>query len=331
VVTGGLGFIGSAFIRTVVASGVRVINLDKRTYAADPRRLSRCPEELLTNVTLDIKDPEVEALLQDAQPAAVVHFAAESHVTRSELAAELFHATNVEGTRALVEATIKAGVTSFLHISTDEVYGPCLKGSFSEEDKEPGAGRATSAYARSKALADDLVSGYSDELRVTIARPTNCFGPWQHPEKAVARWITRALRDLPLPVWGNGGQIRDWMYVEDVCKAVLLLLEKKVAGNYNIGPEGSEMTNLEVARTIARLVRGTEDSVYLTAYDRPDHDVRYAVDSSRLRHLGWAPSFEFVAGLEHTVEWYRRNEEWWKPLIDEAESIYSDEESTHPI
>jgi dTDP-glucose 4,6-dehydratase len=255
-----------------------------------------------------------------------VHFAAESHVTRSESAPERFFRTNVEGTRRVLDAAEQAGTELVVHVSTDEVYGPCTAEPFREQDKPEGEGAATSAYARSKALADDLALSRSHRLGVIVARPTNCFGQWQHPEKAIPRWTVRALRGRSLPVWGGGGQVRDWMHVEDLCSALEVLIERGARGQaYNISPEGPSRSNLDVARLVAAAAGRKVDTVVLSDYDRPDHDVRYAIDSSRVRSLGWSCRHDFEVALEHTVSWYRDHPEWWEQLEPEAEAIYRDD------
>ncbi|MDQ4125237.1 MAG: NAD-dependent epimerase/dehydratase family protein [Actinomycetota bacterium] len=315
VVTGGLGFIGSAVVRRFVERGDAVTNLDAGTYAADPRRV---PEGVDTR-RVDVAGDPLEEHLADA--AAVVHLAAETHVTRSETDEQTFFRTNVDGTRAVLDAAASAGVELVVHFSTDEVYGPALDTPFREED----TGRPTSAYARSKAVADELALGHDGGPHVIVVRPTNCFGPWQHPEKAIARWTTRALSGHDLPVWGDGGYVRDWMFVDDVCDAVEVLVdERPPAGAYNVGPEGDPVTNADVAREIARLAGRDDDAVYLTAYDRPSHDRRYSVDSSKMRALGWGPRVGVREGLRATVEWYRSHRDWWEPLVREAEALYDD-------
>ena len=326
-VTGGLGFIGSAFIRRMTAAGARVVNLDAMTYASSPDRLAEVDPKLIETIRCDLVTDDVTELVARTNPAVVVHFAAESHVTRSETQEEVFMRTNVEGTRRVLEAAVEADVERFVHISTDEVYGPCLEGAFAEHEKAPGPGHATSPYARSKALADDLARSFGDRLPVSVIRPTNCFGEWQHPEKAIARWITRALGGERLPVWGDGRQTREWMHVRDACAGIELVATAGEPGEtYNLGPGPTDVPNVEIARTVAARAGAPVDHVYLTAYDRPMHDRRYAVDSSKVRALGWEPSFDLEQGLADTVEWYRAHEDWWRPLVAAAETIYSDEE-----
>jgi len=278
-----------------------------------------------TTVRMDVADLGLIDLLSDLRPRVVYHFAAETHVTRSESDPDAFFRNNVEGTRNLLVAAERAGVELLVHISTDEVYGPATGAPFKEGDKPPGEGRATSAYARSKALADDLARGCKG-LPVIVVRPTNCFGPWQHPEKAIPRWATRALRAEPIPVWGDGLYVRDWMYVDDACAALSLIADRGRPGEvYNIGPEGDVRSNLDIARIVARAAGVSEDLIYLTAYDRPLHDRRYAVDATKLRSLGWNTTSSLEDRLEQTVAWYRDNKDWWGPMIKESEALYQDD------
>ena len=324
-VTGGLGFIGSAFVRALAADGEAVLNADLDTYAGDERRIAGPPSELVETVRLDVASPALEELVRAEQPPLVVHFAAESHVTRSEDAPEVFFHANVAGTRAVLDAAAAIGSCRVVHMSTDEVYGPCPADPVTEEEKLPGEGLATSAYARSKALADDLARSYADRVDVVVARPTNCIGPWQHPEKAVPRWATRALRGERLPVWGDGGQVRDWMFVEDAVSALRLLAERGERGEvYNVGPQAEGVPNVEIARAVARAAGQDESCVYLSHYDRPQHDRRYAVATERIAALGWRASRSLEAAIAETVDWYRENEAWWSTLVPDAEELYAD-------
>lgn len=331
-VTGGAGFLGSHFVRQAVAAGAeKVVNVDRLTYAGDIRRLEAIENEpAYEHVLIDIASQEdVDEVLQRVKPELLVHFAAESHVTRSEKAPDLFHRTNLEGTRVLLESARKFGVRRFVHISTDEVYGPIAQGAFVEEDKLPGDVQASSPYAKSKAIADDLVRSYADRLEVVVARPTNAFGPYQYPEKAFARWVTRALRGEPLLVWGDGRYIRQWLFAQDLAEAVALLSDVgEPGGTYNIGPRHQpEITNLELAHWLVDYVSLSHDQVRLTEYDRPDHDRRYSVDPTRIEQLGWRPG-DTWAQFAATVDWYRDHDGWWGTLIGEAESIYIDAESS---
>ena len=324
-VTGGLGFIGSAFVRALAADGVAVLNVDLETYAGDRRRLAEVPAELLETLHMDVADPALAELVAGERPSLIVHFAAESHVTRSELAGEAFFHSNVEGTRVVLDAAAAIGSARVLHVSTDEVYGPCPDAPFREDDKAPGEGLATSAYARSKAVADDMAVAAADRVDVVVARMTNCIGPWQHPEKAVPRWATRALRGGRLPVWGDGMQVRDWMFVDDAVAGLRLLAELGERGGvYNVGPAADAVPNLEIARMVARAAGRDDDAVYLSGYDRPQHDRRYAVDPGRIAALGWQPSRDLEQAVAETVAWYRDHDGWWSGLVGEAEALYAD-------
>jgi dTDP-glucose 4,6-dehydratase len=324
-VTGGLGFIGSAFVRALAGDGVAVLNVDAGTYAADERRVAAVAPGLVETVRMDVAAPELAALVAAERPARIVHFAAETHVTRSEGAADAFFRANVEGTRGVLDAAVAAGVERVVHVSTDEVYGPCPGEPFREEQKLPGEGLATSAYARSKALADDLACSYADRLDVVVARPTNCIGPWQHPEKAVPRWATRALRGDRLPVWGDGRQVRDWMFVSDAVSGLRVLAERGERGTaYNLGPAAEGVPNVEIARLVARAAGRDSGAVYLSEYDRPQHDRRYAVCVDRIAALGWSAEHTLDQAMAETVAWYRANAEWWSTLVPEAERLYAD-------
>ena len=325
VVTGGLGFIGSAFVRALATDGQAVLNVDAATYAGDARRLAEVGPGLAETVRMDVTAGDLAELVRAERPPLLVHFAAETHVTRSEDDGHTFFRTNVDGTRNVLDAAVAAGVERVVHISTDEIYGPCPADPFREDQKLPGEGLATSAYARSKALADDLARSYADRLAVVIARPTNCIGPWQHPEKAIPRWTTRALRGERLPVWGDGLQIRDWMFVDDAVSGLRVLAERGEPGTaYNLGPAGEAVPNVEIARMVARAAGAGEEAVYLSAYDRPQHDRRYAVSTERVAALGWAATRTVQEAVAETVAWYRDHAGWWQTLVPEAERLYAD-------
>jgi dTDP-glucose 4,6-dehydratase len=325
VVTGGLGFIGSAFVRALAADGEPVLNVDLDTYAGDERRLSDVPDGLVETVLMDVVGEGFAELVAGERPPLIVHFAAESHVTRSEDGSEVFFRSNVEGTRLVLEAAAACPGVRVLHMSTDEVYGPCAGDPFREVDKRPGEGLASSAYARSKAIADDLAMSFAARVDVVVARPSNCIGPWQHPEKAVPRWATRALRGERLPVWGDGMQRRDWMFVDDAVSALRLLARRGERGAaYNVAPAANNPPNLEVARMVARAAGLDESAVYLSRYDRPQHDRRYAVDTSRIAALGWRPARTLAVAVEETVAWYRAHPDWWTQLVPDAEILYAD-------
>lgn len=320
-VTGGLGFIGSELVRHL-ADNYEIVVADALTYAADPRRLDGLEGPVRVE-RVDVAEPEFIKLVEEVRPDVIAHLAAETHVTRSENAPAVFARTNVEGTRRALEAAKRVGAL-LLHVSTDEVYGPIDKGAFGEDDKALAGAAATSPYAKSKAIADDIAVEAMGSQEVIVARPTNCYGPWQHPEKAVARWVARALDRRPLPVWGDGSQVRDWMFVDDACSALLALIEGSAQGVFNIGPESDEITNLDMAGLVADAAGG-QPPVVLTAYDRPQHDRRYRVDASKLRRFGWEPRWSLSDGVARTVEWYRANQDWVHAHIAEAEELYVDD------
>jgi dTDP-glucose 4,6-dehydratase len=248
-----------------------------------------------------------------ADTDAVVHFAAESFVDRSIYGADTFIRTDVYGTFVLLEMARKHTIQKFIHISTDEVYGDCPVGSFREED----ALHPTNPYAASKAGADRLAYSFykTYNLPVTIARASNNYGPNQYPEKLIPLFITNALEDISLPVYGDGKQVRDWLYVGDHCAAILLLLKKGVAGEvYNIST-GYEVTNMRITDNILKVL-GKPSSLIHHVTDRPGHDRRYSINSDKLRSLGWFPQQNLESGLAATIQWYKDNEGWWQKIRD---------------
>jgi len=316
-VTGGLGFIGSNFIRYLLGErgDVRVVNLDKVSYGASLSSLRDIEgSERYAFVRGDVCDPALVSRLVEGADA-VVHMAAETHVDRSIADPAPFFRSNVEGTFSLLEAVRRSGeAVRILHVSTDEVYGEIPEGSFREGDGL----RPSSPYAASKAAADMFCLAYHRTygLDVVIARCTNNFGPYQFPEKLIPKTIIRASANLQVPVYGRGRNVRDWIYVLDHCEALELLLERGRAGEvYNIS-SGSELTNLEVVRRVLGVMGKPEDLIALVE-DRPGHDVRYSLDSSKVRALGWRPARAFDEALAETVDWYLRNEWWWRPLATE--------------
>jgi len=327
-VTGGAGFIGSNFIRHWLKNHTEdeIFNLDKLTYAGNPANLADLPQSCADRYHFykgDICDP---AAINELACGAdgLVHFAAESHVTRSEKDPHLFERTNVEGTRMVLAAAKRYGLNRVIHVSTDEVYGSKESGYFKEEDKEPGDGQASSPYSKSKARADDIAQSYFNQLPIMIVRPTNNFGFRQYPEKALARWLTSALTNQPVEVWGEGQQVRDWLFVEDTARAIDLIWHQGESGTvYNIGANHSpEITNLEIAKQALRALELPEERIRLIPDPRPDHDFRYAVDTTRLQALGWRPG-NFERQLRATAWWYRDNPQWWRPLKPEAEALYA--------
>jgi dTDP-glucose 4,6-dehydratase len=312
-VTGGLGFIGSNFIRLMLGKypGYQITNLDLQTYAGNPDNLKDI--ERSSNYTFirgDLCDRNiVERVMQNVD--TVVHFAAESHVDRSIDDASAFVRTNVLGTFVLLDSALKHNIKRFIHISTDEVYGSISKGSFKETDILT----PSSPYSSSKAGSDLLVRSYfiTHKLPVIITRCTNNFGPYQYPEKLIPLFITNLIENKKVPVYGTGKNVRDWIYVEDHCKAVDFVLHKGNIGEiYNIGG-GAEKTNLEITEKILSML-GKDDSMVEYVKDRPGHDLRYSLDCTKLRKLGWAPEHEFDDALSDTVRWYVKNRWWWEKL-----------------
>ncbi len=312
-VTGGAGFIGSAFLRMVLTSRPfdRVVNLDKLTYAGNLENLtSVAGSPNYRFVKGDIADgPFVQDLFREEKPDAVVHFAAESHVDRSILSPDPVVRTNFYGTFCLLEAARVHGVSRFHHVSTDEVYGSIDEPHDADETYPL---KPSSPYSASKAGSDLLALSYytTYKLPVTVTRASNNFGPYHFPEKLIPLMISNALEDKSLPIYGDGMQVRDWLYVDDHCRAVLAVLEKGRPGEvYNVG--GSlALPNVEVVRRILAAT-GKPESLMKTVTDRPGHDRRYALTSEKLeRETGWAPQMPFDEGLALTVRWYQDNRDW---------------------
>jgi len=311
-VTGGAGFIGSNFIRLLLNArpDASVINFDKLTYAGNPESLADlAASPRYSFVRGDIADREAVEQVFAHRLDAVVNFAAETHVDRSIEDASPFLRTNILGTQCLLEAARRFHLPRFIHISTDEVYGsapPEL--SFTEEAPlDP-----RSPYAASKAAADHFVSAYANTYGISaiILRCTNNYGPYQFPEKLIPLMIANAREDKPLPVYGDGMQERDWLYVEDYCRAIALALDQAKPGTlYNVSA-GTPQPNLKIVRTILSHLQ-KPDSLIAYVQDRPGHDRRYALDSFKIRHeLGWKPQVSFEEGILRTVDWYKANSGW---------------------
>ena len=306
-VTGGCGFIGSHFVKRLVAAGEDVVVLDKLTYSGNPANLAGVEH---TFVQGDIASEEAVAEA-GAGCEAVVNFAAETHVDRSILEAREFIRTDVEGTQVLLEWARATGAR-LVHVSTDEVYGDVPAG---ESSSEGDALRPSSPYAASKAGGDLQVLAYvrTYGVEASITRGSNTYGPNQYPEKLIPLFVTNALDGEPLPVYGDGRQTRDWLHVEDHCAAIELVLREASSGEiYNVGG-GDERENLDVTRRILDLT-GRDETLVRHVDDRPGHDRRYSVDSSKLERLGWRPRRVFEDGLAETVAWYRDRRDWWEPL-----------------
>lgn len=313
-VTGGCGFIGSNFIRYLFQAhpGVSVTNLDKLTYAGNPENLRDVAGEFdYTFARGDVCDEALVDGLVSEGFDAVVNFAAESHVDRSITGPAEFIQTDVFGTFNLLEACRRRNISKYLQVSTDEVYGSIEDGSFTEES--PLA--PNSPYSASKAGGDLLVRAYHKTygLPVLLTRSSNNFGPYQYPEKLMPLFITNAMDDISLPLYGDGLNVRDWLFVTDNCSAVDLVLEKGEIGEvYNIGG-GQERTNIEITKAVLQAL-GKPDSLIRHVEDRLGHDRRYSLDFSKVRALGYEPGADFEAMLEETVRWYVDNRAWWDPL-----------------
>jgi len=301
-VTGGAGFIGSNYVRFVLENREdSVVTLDALTYAGSLDNLEGLVDHPRHEfVEGDIRDQElVEELMSDVD--VVVNFAAESHVDRSIDGAESFVTTNVQGTQVLLDAALDADIDRFLQISTDEVYGQILDGTFSEDDEL----NPRNPYAATKASADLLAKSYqtTHDLPVLITRTCNNFGPRQHSEKLIPKFIQNAAAGKELPVYGDGSNVREWIYVEDNCRALDLVLREGTPGEvYNIG-SGEERTNLEVTEAILEAVGGSQDQITFVE-DRAGHDQRYALEFDKLTDLGWEPSWSFEEGLKQAVDYY---------------------------
>ena len=305
-VTGGAGFIGSHFVKRLVRGGEEVVVLDKLTYSGNPANLAGVEHRFLQG---DIADPAVVAEAAEGCEA-IVNFAAETHVDRSILAAGDFITTDVFGTHVLLEYVRERDVR-LVQVSTDEVYGDVPTGVRSTEDDTV---RPSSPYSASKAGGDLQVLAYVRTYGVDalITRGANTYGPNQYPEKLIPLFVTNAFDGQPLPVYGDGKQVREWLHSEDHGAGIELVLREGRPGEiYNIG--GEERENLDVVRRILELT-GVDPSLVRHVEDRPGHDRRYALDDSKLRGLGWTPDRSFDDGLAETIEWYRENRAWWEPL-----------------
>jgi dTDP-glucose 4,6-dehydratase len=327
-VTGGCGFIGSNFIRHVLAAHPddSVVNLDKLTYAGNPANLADLAgDSRYLFVQGDVCDAKV---VRDVMRGvdAVLNFAAESHVDRSLMEPDAFLRTDVFGVFTLLEAVKELKIARFLHISTDEVYGSVERGSSRESDPV----RPSNPYSASKAGGDLLALAYwhTHRVPVLITRSSNNFGPYQYPEKVIPLFVTNALDDKPLPLYGDGRNVRDWLYVLDNCAGIDLVLRKGGEGEvYNIGG-GHEVENIVLTRQILQLT-GKPETLMQPVKDRLGHDRRYSVDSHKVRQLGWTPRHRFGDALRTTVAWYREHEAWWRPLKSGEFRAYYEKQYGH--
>jgi len=313
-ITGGAGFIGSNFIRYLLKKypDCKIINLDKLTYASNLNNLKDIENNKnYTFVKGDICDKKiVDKIVKDCE--IIINFAAETHVDKSIIEAGSFVKTDVFGAYTLLDAAKRFGIKKFIQISTDEVYGSIIGGSFKESDNL----NPSSPYSASKAGADLLVIAYhrTFNLPVLITRSSNNFGLYQYPEKVIPLFITNALENKSLPLYGDGMNVRDWLFVLDNCEAIDLAMQEGEVGEiYNIA-SGIEKTNIEITRSILKEL-GKPESLINYVEDRLGHDRRYSLDCAKIRKLGWRPTHTFEEALKTTIQWYIENEWWWKPLI----------------
>ena len=330
IVTGGAGFIGSNFIFHMMEAhpNYRIVCLDCLTYAGNLSTLAPVMDKPnFRFVKESITDREaVYKLFEEEHPDIVVNFAAESHVDRSIENPEVFLDTNIKGTAVLMDACRKYGIQRYHQVSTDEVYGdlPLDRPDLFFTEETPI--HTSSPYSSSKAGADLLVLAYHRTygLPVTISRCSNNYGPYHFPEKLIPLMIANALNDKPLPVYGKGENVRDWLYVEDHCRAIDLIIHKRRVGEvYYIGGH-NERTNLEVVKTILKALNKPESLIKFVT-DRPGHDRRYAIDPTKIEtELGWKPKYNFDTGIQQTIQWYLDNQEWWKNILSGEYSNYFD-------
>ena len=326
VVTGGARFIGSNFIFYMLSKypDYRIVCIDKLTYAGNLSTLAPIMNNLnFRFVKADICDrAAVDKLLNEERPDMVVNFAAESHVDRSIETPDVFLKTNIMGTALLMDACRKYGIMRFHQVSTDEVYGdlPLDRPDLMFTEEAPL--QPSSPYSSSKAAADLLVQAYhrTYNLPVSISRCSNNYGYYQLPEKLIPHMITKALEDKPLPLYGDGSNVRDWLFAKDHCRAIDLIIHKGRAGEvYNIGGH-NEMKNIDIVKTICREL-GKPDSLITYVPDRKGHDRRYALDPTKINsELGWIPETKLHEGIKMTVQWYLDNRDWWKPIISEEQT-----------
>lgn len=324
-VTGGLGFIGSNFIRTVLRERpqISIVNYDAMTYAGNPANLADVANDARYRfVRGDICDAAAVADALELGPVdAIVNFAAETHVDRSILDPEAFLRTDILGTHVLLEAVRRRKIERFLQVSTDEVYGHVASGASTESDTIA----PRSPYAASKAGGDLQVLAYYTTYGtpVLVTRGSNTYGNHQFPEKLIPLFVTNLIDDKPVPVYGDGLQIRDWLHAEDHARGILCVLERGAIGNaYNIGG-GNSRTNMEITKRLLDLCGRSYETHVTYVADRAGHDRRYALDASKTKALGWKPTIDFETGLAETVTWYRAHEDWWRPLRNgEFEAYY---------
>lgn len=321
-ITGGAGFIGSNFVYLVLKKhpDYEIVVLDKLTYAGRKENLQRVWGKIKFIKGDITKREDVEKAIKDCN--WIVNFAAETHVDRSVVEAGTFLLTDIYGVYNLLEASRKFDISRFEQISTDEVYGHTRIGSFKEEDGL----NPRNPYSASKAGAEMLCQSFLEtyDLPITITRSSNNYGPCQHPEKLIPKTIIYGLLNKPIPVYGTGKNVRDWLYVEDNCEAISVVLhEGKVGDVYNIAAK-QELENIQVVKTILKLINKPE-TLIKSVKDRPGHDLRYSLDTKRILGLGWEPKTKFEEGIRKTIRWYQENADWWKPIIGKEQIDFHEE------
>ncbi len=319
-ITGGAGFIGSAFVKEALKDGYDTVVVDALTYAGDLKRIKDVYDNMVFyKIDITDKDSLKDVFIKE-KPNIIIHFAAESHVDRSILDPYIFIKTNVEGTFNLLELSREFNIEKFINISTDEVYGDIEQGEFYEES----CLKPSSPYSTSKASADMLGRAYyrTYNLPVVTVRPSNNYGPWQYPEKFIPVVILKALNNEKIPIYGTGQNVREWLFVEDCAKGVLKIMQKgKIGEIYNLGSD-IELKNIDVAKTILRLLN-KDKSLISFVKDRKGHDIRYKMNSSKLKEeIGFSLSTSFEEGIKKTIDWYIENMDWVKKKINYLEEYW---------
>ena len=319
-VTGGAGFLGSEFVRQCADDGQRLAVVDKLTYAGDLYRLAAVKNKIDFYHTDICHQREMEKIIKHCRPEGIIHFAAETHVDRSLLNADPFWETNLNGTRALVEAILRHRIKRYIHISTDEVYGEIRRGKAGEEAPlKPG-----NPYSASKAAADLMILSAVKSFRLpaTIIRPGNHYGPWQYPEKFVPAVIHHALSNKAVPVYGQGRQSREWIFIKDGIRAIRIISDKGKTGHvYNVS-SGCLMPNLKLARCILKAL-SLENIKIRFLRDRSGHDFRYSITCLPLKRLGWKPQWSLNQGIKETVRWYEGNQKWTQRKTKTLEKLWA--------
>ncbi len=328
-ITGGAGFIGSNFIHYWIHNhpNDEILNIDSLTYAGNIANLAPIKTDKYKFIQTNICDTkEMKKIFKNFKPDTVVHFAAETHVDRSLDEPDVFIQTNIVGTYNLLEASLKNNIKRFHHISTDEVFGSLDLDTTNKFDEQTNY-KPSSPYSASKASSDHLVRSYTESygLPISITNCSNNFGPYQHPEKFLPRIITNLIDNKNIPLYGDGKNVRDWLYVEDHCRAIesILLNKSTIGQTYCVGGNYEDISNLNIAKMVLDIFN-LDDSKIEFVKDRPGHDIKYAVNWTRINQdLGWTPKYDTYQWLEKTIQWYKEHESWWRPLKTEAEQFYT--------